>query len=571
MCDCGGGKRDDRRSRNCNAVCPVLPCTECSESLVRRCIFGFFIRNDHVVLGVVCAGMGACRAACLSLAGGIDPITANASRLLNMHGPVRVRLLAVHGSIAALFGILLFVMLFTGTWSAAQESMSDWWRFPIQKAEKEPISIDSLLPIAVTYGVDMREAQIMLPKFGDSSVRFCTRQGCVLALDRVSGKKVLMQSSASIPTTLHKNFYAGFPGRIFISLFGIVLLILLIGGILLHGPRWRQALRLRRYRGLSVRLLDLHSLVGLWTTPWLALIGITGAMSGLGALGTVTLAPIAFPNQPSQVFSQLMVPSAPAASGKSWQHVPSLGAVLHDDARNYDDFIPQMLTVNHWGDANASMSIAGVTRGVPSTALFEQHLYRLDDGLLLHRATASERAPWVRAFIAVQPLHFAQYEWLPGARVWYGVHVLMGMAASVLAATGLYLWVRRHTHHQPRMGRFLMSCAVGVCGGLVLSVGLLLVTGQLQIVGYWSEAWSTRGFWGVWLGVIVIAFCVSRHSFLLQGLMITSGLVYFVAACLHAGTTAAAGTHNVFWLHDILLMLFGIALLRHVRIQGREV
>jgi len=488
-----------------------------------------------------------------------------------MQAATRTRLATVHGGAAALFGISLFVILFTGTWGAASQAMHDWWQPPRKETAGATMPLNQLLPLATTHGIDLRQTRVELPQPGKAVVRFCSAQQCPLALDPVSGMRLNAnpdaRSAADIPVALHKNLYAGFPGRIFVSLFGIVLFVLLVGGAAMHGLKFKRAVRVRRSHGWHVRLSDLHRVVGVWAIPWLTVFSITGALSGLGALATVTLAPVAFPDQPQQVFAQLMGPSAPGATGVVWQHAPDLDGILREAARNHPDFLPQALTLHHWGDANASVEIAGITRGIPSTAVFEKHLYRASDAALLRSASARGRGFWLRVFMAVQPLHFAQYAWAPGANLWHGLHVLMGIAACVLVASGLYLWVRRHRTRQPYAARWQAGLAVGVCAGLVLSSCLLLVAGQLQRTCLWPEHWSAPLFWGVWAGVAATALGVKWHVALLRGLIAVSGLASVAAALLHAALAATQGNVS-FWQADALLILFGALLLRQAWIQG---
>lgn len=70
---------------------------------------------------------------------------------------------------------------------------------------------------------------------------------------------------------------------------------------------------------LRLALFDLHGLIGIWGLPWLLLFGFTGALSGLGALGTLLLAPVAYPQEPNRVFVELMGPPPPAAEGGHWR------------------------------------------------------------------------------------------------------------------------------------------------------------------------------------------------------------------------------------------------------------
>lgn len=486
---------------------------------------------------------------------------------LTVRRDIRARLAAVHGSAGALFGAMLFVVLFTGAWSAAQPAMAGWWRAPRAADAGAALPLDRLLALAASRGFDATQARIALPRPGDPAARFCAGRDCSLALDARTGDRIPASSPADVLVTLHKSLYAGFPGRIAVSLFGVVLLLLLAGGVALHGPSLRHAFRLRGGRGRYVRLFDLHGLVGLWAIPWLALFGATGALSGLGALGTVALAPVAFPAEPGQAMVRLMGTPAPPATGRPWLAAPSLDEILRRDAARGAEFRPQALVLHHWGDAGASVEVAGVTRGLPSTALFERHLYRASDGAWLRDETVRGRGPWLRAFVEVQPLHFAQYEWLPGAAAWRAVHVLMGVAACVLAATGLYLWIRRHGSQRPRQARALARAATAACAGLVLAAGVLLAAGQAWPSPMRPAAWASGAFWAAWVAAVAMVLACPRPEAGLRILLAGAGIAWLSGALLHLWREVGAGMGH--WPIDAALALIGAALLRQAWILAR--
>lgn len=234
-----------------------------------------------------------------------------------MDASLRSRWRAVHRGAGALFGIVLFVILFTGTWSLAQESMQGWWRPPSLAVAGPPLPLERLAARAASLGFALRDARIVLPQPNDPAIRFCTaRHACPLALNPATGEPLAHAARAALLVTLHRTMFAGFPGRIFVSLWGVVLLVLIAAGLVLHRRRWPDAARVRRDRGARIACFDLHGWIGLWGAPWLVLFAFTGALSGLGALGTVSLAPAAFPGQPQRVFAQLMGAPPPAAAGR---------------------------------------------------------------------------------------------------------------------------------------------------------------------------------------------------------------------------------------------------------------
>lgn len=473
--------------------------------------------------------------------------------------------LELHGGASALFGVLLFVVLFSGAWSLGHDALLDWARPLPDEHAGGSWTVERLLERAREEGVEANGATLLLSSSGHSAVSFCDAHlACWLALDPVSGQMLAGTPALDILLNLHKSFFAGFPGRVLVSLFGIVLLLLCLAGVLLHSRRWRDLWRWRRGHGLRLALFDLHGLIGLWGLPWLLLFGFTGALSGLGALGTLLLAPVAYPQQPNRVFAELMGPMPPAASGQALTTRVDLDRLLARDVARMPGFTVQRLKLNHWGDRQATVDIAGINRGLPSTANFERHLYRLADGVWLGDSSAAERGFWLRAFIAVQPLHFAQYQWLgPGwSDVLRGLHLMMGLGACLLCASGLCLWLQRRASAGSRRASVLLRLSVGVCAGLPAAAAILLLFLQLLPPAPRAGTWPGTLFWSVWGTTGLAALILPRRWPLPRALLGIAGL-----ACL-----TAAARHLYVWLGrgqwpplapDLLLTLCGVLLCWH--------
>lgn len=489
-----------------------------------------------------------------------------------MDASSRSRWRALHRGAGALFGVVLFVVLFSGTWSLAFDAMQGWWRPPPVAVARPSLPLDALVARAAALGVPLRDARIVLPQPDDPAIRFCdARQACTLALDPATGEPLPDSGRAALLVTLHKTLFAGFPGRIFVSLWGVVLLVLIVAGLVVHRRRWPDAARIRRGNGLRVALFDLHAWIGLWGSPWLVLFAFTGALSGLGALGTVSLAGVAYPGQPQRAFAELLGGPPPAAAGGAWQHAPDLDALLRSDAARVPEFRREAVVLHRWGDANASVEIAGTAAGLPSTALFERHLYRATDGRWLADVTSRGRGFWLRAFIAVQPLHFAQYGWVGAiGGVLRALHFVMGLAACALCATGLHLWIERRHAQRDRSADVLAALAVGVCGGLVLAGGVLLFAGRALPDGARVDHALALLFWAVWGGAVALAAGVADRAAWLRVLMRAAGVSYGLAGATHCAIALLGAGEPVYWPLDASLVVFGALLLRAARRPRRD-
>ncbi|HEB4016190.1 TPA: PepSY domain-containing protein, partial [Pseudomonas aeruginosa] len=441
----------------------------------------------------------------------------------------RPLLLSLHGGAGALFGVLLFVVLFSGAWSLGHDDLREWLRAPAQ-AGGEALALERLLERAGEEGVDIGDATLLLPAPGHAAFSVCdARLDCRLDLDPASGRVLPPTPALDLLLNLHKSLFVGFPGRVLVSLIGVSLLLLCLAGVLLHSRRWRDLRRWRRDRGLRLALFDLHGLIGIWGLPWLLLFGFTGALSGLGALGTLLLAPVAYPQEPNRVFVELMGPPPPAAEGRPLASRIDLDRLLAGDAVRAPGFVAQRLSLSHAGDVAGSVEIAGIQRGLPSTANFERHRYRLADGALLGERSSAQRGFWLRAFIAVQPLHFAQYQWLgPGwSAALRGLHLAMGLGACLLCASGLYLWLQRRASAPDARVRLLQRLSQGFCAGLVAAAALLLLGLQLAPSELLAGPWPGRLFLVLWAAAGLAALLLPGDWPLARGLLGVAGL-----ACL---------------------------------------
>lgn len=300
-----------------------------------------------------------------------------------------------------------------------------------------------------------------------------------------------------IVTRLHNTFFAGFPGRVFVSLFGFALGALVVGGVVLH-PRQEGTLwRLRLGAVLRTAAYDAHRLFGLWLAPLLLLITVTGVFSGLGALATVQLAPLAFPDKPGQVMQALMQPYARPASGHR-APMASMDELMLRHRQMNPDFRVQGISVHHWGDAHAYATLRGTQRWQLNTAIFERYHYALTDLGLLRHDSAANQGPFTQGFIAIQPLHFARYA--DAASRW--LHALAGLAGAVLAGSGTWLWLRRHASDS--FAQYLRPWLSGMTLGLLLACSTMFAITALTPDSWPSrQRWQAMGFGLTWAGALI--------------------------------------------------------------------
>ncbi|MNU69777.1 hypothetical protein D3C71_591700 [compost metagenome] len=459
---------------------------------------------------------------------------------------MRRALHTAHSWAGAAFGTVLFIVCFSGAWAVVDENLRDWeardHRAPAVPASD--IDLDRMLHAASAQGMDWRNATLVLPYAWQRHVSISvnsrgraaptTQQPQKLLLDPAMGAVVQAPPGqmAGIVTTLHKSLHAGFPGRIVVSLFGVALTVLALSGIVLHARRWREALLLRTAHGLRVFTADAHKLIGFWLLPLLLLIGVTGIFSGLGALGTLTLSGFAYPGGMPQAMAELMgtPPARPAGTAAA---MPSVQALFEHHRRMQPGFEAEMLTFAHWGDVNATFTVAGHRPGQLSTSVFERYHYRAADGALERADTVAGRGFWLQAFAAIQPLHFARY----GGEPVKWLHFLGGLGAAVLAASGTAMWLQ-HRGLRGEAGRgaqVLHVLSLGLGGGLLVAAAMLMLATSAMPPTAGTAALQQPLFWGSWLFMLALPAWPACRRRGVQIVAALSGIGFGLAGLIDAG------------------------------------
>lgn len=489
-----------------------------------------------------------------------------------MRPPVRRALHAMHAWSGALLAVMLFVVCLSGSWTVLKDELRYWEARSERVAGADrAVDLDRLLARAAALGMDVRNATMALPPDRHSPLRITVGSGPreprgnaparsasggrdgappqastvsaapeatvaapaprTVLLDPASGALLTPYDGrmADIVSTLHKQLYLGFPGRVLVSLSGVALTVLIVGGLLLHPRRFKDTITLRRGRGWPLLALDAHRVLGVWLLPLLLVLAVSGLFCGWGALGTITLNRVADPAAPQRIMGELTARFAPVPAAGEAAAMPSLNALLTGLAGQRPDFVPHSLALQHWGDAHASVTLAGTHRGQLSTPVFEQ--YRLsvrDPGTWVARSSAG-RGVWLAAFAAIQPLHFGHY-----GGAWVRVlYALGGLGGAVLCASGLLLWLHRRRQRgvAGRGDSLLQAGAVGVCGGLTLACALLLpLTAVLPEAG--RAAAQAVAFWSLWAFTAVGAAWASLRGHGRTAL--SSGAAMAAGACLLA-------------------------------------
>ncbi|MDB5848037.1 MAG: hypothetical protein JWP29_1789 [Rhodoferax sp.] len=233
---------------------------------------------------------------------------------------------------------------------------------------------------------------------------------------------------------LHVDLFAGLPGKLFLGLMGLLLLVAIVSGVVLYAPFMRKLDfgTVRKQRTTRLKWLDLHNLLGIVTLVWAFVVGGTGMVN--------TWADLLIKYWQYDQLSALLAPykgQPLIADAERSALQPALDAALRHTPGMDLAFIAFPGT-SFSSPHHNTFFLRGNT---PVTAKLLQPV--LVDAKTAE-VTAAPEMPWyLTGLLISQPLHFGDYAGMPMKILW----ALLDIATIVVLGSGLYLWLQRR---QPR-------------------------------------------------------------------------------------------------------------------------
>lgn len=227
---------------------------------------------------------------------------------------------------------------------------------------------------------------------------------------------------------LHVDLFAGLPGKLFLGLMGLLMVIAIVSGVVLYAPFMRKVpfATVRRDRSSRLKWLDMHNLLGVVTLSWALVVGFTGVINTWADL-VIKLWQF---DQLGAVLAPYKELSAPISRSSVQAAVNAAQALEPDKKVAFVSFPGTQLSSPH--------HYAVFLRGTePLTArLFKPILVDAQTS----QVTANLDMPWyVTALLVSQPLHFGDY----GGRTMQILWAVLDIITIVVLCSGLYLWFQR--------------------------------------------------------------------------------------------------------------------------------
>lgn len=375
------------------------------------------------------------------------------------------RLFVIHGWIGAQLGVLLFVILFSGTLATLSHEI-DWLLNPALRVtpEASKASWGDLYAAARRAYPEARISsmqrplgsrfaavvQVDLPIEGEyfAKTRHVYLNPYTAEVQGIDGwftvQRVLRDFHMMLSMPARVGYYL-------VGIFGIALLVSVVTALLFFKRWWRAFFQMRIGKGWQVFWSDAHRSVGVWSLWFTLVIALTGIWY------LVEIAMLDVGRGLEDVPQDVPVLSAEtlARQGPQPRQLP-VDTLIAQVSKVYPGFAID--TIYFPEDPAEPIHFTGDADAVLVRPRANQVHLNPYDGSVMALFKGEELPLAYRWVHTADPLHFGDFGGLATKLIWF----VFGLLSSALSLTGAYLWLRRahRDGHKEQVGKAPARAAV---------------------------------------------------------------------------------------------------------------
>ncbi|KZZ41484.1 hypothetical protein A3759_15665 [Thalassolituus sp. HI0120] len=419
-----------------------------------------------------------------------------------------------HTWLGVLAGILLFVVTFSGFPAMFAHELENWQSTTLNNLKPaESIDLNRLLSAANSeeFGTETFFVAPETDKGYGMVARFDGENSVIRYIELENYQQIDIGGSeiSHIFEHLHTDLHITRPyGRYLVGLAGMVMLLSIIAGIVIH-TKWRKEfVMLRPKRSWRLLLTDHHKLMGLWTLPFSFILAFTGTILGLLGLISPILALAKFDGDVEKATVAVLGPTAEVVGEAA--PVVSLNELYQRTLTIQPEMDVTFIQIDGYGDAGGVAKFSGNHKDALSN--LQSVTFQLKDGAQIHELNGVEKGPFQRIFAAVTPLHYVLFGDM-ALKFFYAISTL---ALCALIISGNMIWLAKKKQGQVTTDQssdldkphMLARLTLGICAGLVVSCGITMGASQWLLplnLGEEQHHVEEGIFWGAWFIAILPA------------------------------------------------------------------
>ncbi|EKV31849.1 hypothetical protein C882_3601 [Caenispirillum salinarum AK4] len=507
------------------------------------------------------------------------------------------RLTAVHGWSGTILGLLLFVVVSTGTLAVFSPEI-ERWSVGVSAPKTLDAPIDGIvrnladkMPNAMREEVGIwRDARgnlvaffhthIPHPESGkteDYGTLFHIDPATGAVLDRAEGfvwtEPSLWVRSALEYFLVHLHVELFLPdpwGLVATGILGLLMMAAALTGGLMHRHLIRDLFVAERPGGRLASVRDRHVLAATWGLPFAVILAFTGSYYSFA--GTVTrplLAEVAYAGDQDRLRASLFQPTAAEDARRA---PPADLDRMIARATEEGGTAPTFLSITNYGRADSRAHVWHPA--APGRLSWGSMVFETATGTFLGPKPTIGNTPSAGSTLVglIWPLHTGDFAGLASKAVWGA----LGGAMCFVILSGLRLWVRRRDADPlwRAFGRAVLATGCGVPLAMVACAHVFFLAQPFGTAA--ALTWTPAGFFAAALGCLALAWRMADVGRLrrLYLALFAYGCLLLPAVRLACGGTswanALAQGHGVVVAVDGLLLAAGAAALaRHRGWVGR--
>ena len=376
------------------------------------------------------------------------------------------RLVAIHGWSGVILGLLLYVVVVTGSVAVLAHEIGRWSAGGVteQNALRAGIN-ETVMDIAADVDPSLFEEVSIFENSAGHVVAFFHKHslntkgelddfGVMVEFDGASGEIVLrregfasdlngtdpLSALDAFIVDLHVNLHLPHPWGLYATgVLGLLMLVAAVSGLIIHKHLVKDIFVPPRYSSALLNRRDRHILAGSWSLPFAFVLAFTGAFYSFAiSLGFPTVAKSAFGGDRMAMFETLV--GTTEIEAVSTAETPDIDTII---ARSEALAASRALglTVSGWEESDATITVNHqVAEGRISGF---SNVYGFYSGEFVRQKpiVGNEPSAGSVAFSLMSSLHFGHFAGLLSKFIW----VALGTAIAYVTLTGLHLWIERRS------------------------------------------------------------------------------------------------------------------------------
>lgn len=402
---------------------------------------------------------------------------------------------------------LLFAIFLGGTLACFDKELDYWMRPALHQLSPGRASMDAAAATLRSMAPHADALYLRPPSARDPSIHgFVFEPGkpyIDVALNPRDGRLITPTVGGNFFFDLHYSLQAGMPGTYLVGLAGMLMLLALITGVIIHRRVFKDFFVFRPQAGGQRAWLDGHNFTGVLGLPFHLMIAYTGVIIMMSSYMTAGVQ-IGYGGDLGRYDGALSGEPEITEQHRPPGHVASLDEILKDAVARLGGPV-ESLEIEHIHDA--SISVSALAAGDDQVAGGSRTL--IYDGVQGHlRSEANAPPAAYRAYQFLSGLHRVQFG---GAAIRW-LYFLLGAAGCVMLATAVQVWIEKRSRQAEvaglRSGYGLVKALnVGVIAGMPLASVALLWANRLLPYALADRAgaevqsfcviWVLAALWGV--------------------------------------------------------------------------